>query len=121
MNLDANFGGVKLKNPLIVASTTPTINLDGLKKSIDAGAGALVAKSIIFSKAWAPGASHTSGQRCGPNPSPRFIIINKDIEFDYSLYARGGYYSLVGLLEPYPTPEEWAPVMEKLRSTVTFQ
>lgn len=116
MDLSANYAGITLKNPVIVASATPTISLDNLKKSVDSGAGALVTKSVIFSKPWAPGVPHTPGERCAPNPRPRFAIINQDIEFDRSLYARGGYYSLLGLLEPYPTPEEWAPVMEKIKA-----
>lgn len=115
MILEANYGGIKLKNPLIVASATPTMTLEGLKKSVDVGAGALVAKSIIFSKAYAPGVKHTPGERCGSNTSPRFAIVNKDIEFDRRQHARGSYYSLFGLMEPYPTPEEWAPVMEKIK------
>ncbi|MCL4554807.1 MAG: hypothetical protein M1565_06710, partial [Actinobacteria bacterium] len=116
MDLSANYAGIRLKNPVIVASATPTISLDTLKKSIDSGAGALVTKSVIFSKPHVHGYPHRPGDRCGSNPRPRFAVLNRDIGFDRSLYARDGYYSLMGLMEPYPTPEEWAPVMEKIKA-----
>lgn len=115
MILETSYAGIKLKNPVIVASATPTINLDGLKKAADCGAGAMVAKSIIFSKSYAPGVPHMAGRRTGGNPSPRFKVVNKDIDFDRGMYARGGQYTLMNLIEPYPTPEEWAPVMEKIK------
>lgn len=116
MDLTANYAGLKLKNPVIVASATPTISLDTLKRSVDSGAGALVTKSVVFSKPWIEGWPHKPGERCGCNHRPRFTLVNKDIEFDRGLHARGALYSLACLAEPYPTPEEWAPVMEKIKA-----
>lgn len=46
-NLTTTYLGLKLTNPIIVASSRLTSQLDGLKKSEDAGAGAVVLKSIF--------------------------------------------------------------------------
>ena len=117
MNLEANYGGLKLKNPMIVASATPTTNLEGLKKSVDCGAGAFVTKSIIFPKAYYNGmAGYKPGDPCAVDPRPRFHICNKDIEFDPALHARGAYYSMFNMIESYPRPEEWADVMETIKA-----
>ena len=47
VNLAASYLGLNLINPIIVASSRLTSQLDGLKKSEDAGAGAVVLKSIF--------------------------------------------------------------------------
>ncbi len=44
-NLSVEIAGVRLKNPLVLASAEPTENYDKMKRAIDAGAGAVVAKS----------------------------------------------------------------------------
>jgi len=46
-NLSTSYLGLNLTNPIIVASSRLTAQLDGLKKSEDAGAGAVVLKSIF--------------------------------------------------------------------------
>ncbi|NQT60073.1 MAG: dihydroorotate dehydrogenase-like protein [Bacteroidetes bacterium] len=46
-NLSTSYLGLNLTNPIIVASSRLTSQLDGLKKSEDAGAGAVVLKSIF--------------------------------------------------------------------------
>ncbi|MBK5201431.1 MAG: dihydroorotate dehydrogenase-like protein [Spirochaetaceae bacterium] len=46
-NLKTNYMGLKLKNPIIAASGPLTSNLDSLKKLEDAGASAVVIKSIF--------------------------------------------------------------------------
>lgn len=57
--LEANFAGVKLRNPLILASATPS--WDGLRSNLGwkAGAGAVVPKSFAPPTKWA------SHPRCG--------------------------------------------------------
>ncbi len=47
VNLTTSYLGLKLNNPIIVASSRLTSHLDGLKKCEDAGAGAVVLKSIF--------------------------------------------------------------------------
>ena len=45
--LDSTYLGLSLKNPLIIASCSLSKNLDGIKKMNDAGAGAIVLKSLF--------------------------------------------------------------------------
>jgi len=45
--LETTYMGLKLKNPVIIGSSPLTSTLDGLKKCEDAGAGAVVVKSIF--------------------------------------------------------------------------
>ena len=47
VNLTTSYLGLNLNNPIIVASSRLTSQLDGLKKCEDAGAGAVVLKSIF--------------------------------------------------------------------------
>ncbi len=44
-DLSVEVAGVKFKNPFTLASAEPTENFDKMKRAIDAGAGAMVAKS----------------------------------------------------------------------------
>jgi len=46
-NLSTSYMGLKLKNPIIAASSSLTSSLDGVKKCEDAGAGAVVLKSLF--------------------------------------------------------------------------
>lgn len=46
-NLETSFMGLKLKNPIIAASSPLTSNLDSIKKLEDSGVGAIVLKSIF--------------------------------------------------------------------------
>ena len=44
--LTVTIGGIDFKNPIVVASATPTKNARYMKKAIDAGAGGVVSKSV---------------------------------------------------------------------------
>jgi dihydroorotate dehydrogenase len=46
MNLSTHLGKVTLKNPLICASSEFTMTASGIRAAIDAGAGAVIAKSV---------------------------------------------------------------------------
>ena len=46
-NLSTEFMGLSLPNPVVVSSSGLTSNLSGVKKAIDAGAGAGVFKLIF--------------------------------------------------------------------------
>lgn len=50
-DLRTAIAGVSLKNPVICASGEPTLTLEGIRAAIDAGAGAVVAKSTNESEA----------------------------------------------------------------------
>ena len=47
MNLATSYLGLKLKNPIIVGSSTFTGTVDGIVKCAKAGAGAVVLKSLF--------------------------------------------------------------------------
>jgi len=47
IDVSTSYMGLKLKNPIIVASSDLSRDADGVKKCADAGAGAVVLKSIF--------------------------------------------------------------------------
>lgn len=47
-NRNVNLAGVIFKNPVMASAGTPTINVHGIEKCIEAGAGAVCTKSISF-------------------------------------------------------------------------
>ena len=69
-DLSVEIGGVRFKNPIVVGSATPTMNARGMKKGIDGGAGAVIAKSLFAE----------SGKLGRKFPRPRFKL------FDYREY-----------------------------------
>jgi len=119
--LEVEYAGLKLRNPIIVASATPTINYDNWKRCEAAGAGAFVPKSVIFSKKLAEGQKFTPGQRTGFNPRPRFKIVNKDdTSFDPNLAKRGAFFYLLSSGERYPLPEEFAREIERGKKEISI-
>ena len=46
MDLSIELGKIRLKNPLICASSEATMTAEGIRAAIDAGAGAVIAKSV---------------------------------------------------------------------------
>src|SRR5215469_10865501 len=46
MDLSIKLGKLRLKNPLICASSEATMTAEGIRAAIDAGAGAVIAKSV---------------------------------------------------------------------------
>jgi len=73
VDLSVEFAGVRFRNPLIVASSTPTRDAKCMKKAIDAGFGGVVAKTLC-------GNSSSFGRRY---PRPRFMLFGWK---DYPLY-----------------------------------
>ena len=69
-DLAVEIAGVRFKNPIVVGSATPTMNCRGMKKGIDGGAGAVIAKSLFAE----------SGKLGRRFPRPRFKL------FDYREY-----------------------------------
>ncbi|AFM25909.1 4Fe-4S binding protein [Desulfomonile tiedjei] len=66
VDLSVEIGGVKFKNPVVVASATPTMDAIRMKHGIDGGAGAVIAKSLFG-----------EGGRLGRQfPRPRFKLID---------------------------------------------
>jgi dihydropyrimidine dehydrogenase (NAD+) subunit PreA len=69
-DLSVTIDGVKFKNPVVVGSASPTMDYRGIKKGIDGGAGAAIAKSLF-------GDSGATGRKY---PRPRFKL------YDYKDY-----------------------------------
>ncbi|MDR0569750.1 MAG: hypothetical protein LBG71_00810 [Clostridiales Family XIII bacterium] len=105
--LSVNFAGLKLRNPVIVASATPSITADAIRKAEANGAGAVVTKSVMFPDA--------SGRPTGGNAKPRFQLYNTPNGYDPSLTKRGGQFSFFRMQEPYPTPEKMAKMLDELK------
>lgn len=66
VNLSVEIADVRFKNPIVVGSATPTMNAKGMKKGIDGGAGAVIAKSLF-------GESGKLGRQF---PRPRFKLFD---------------------------------------------
>lgn len=66
VDLTVEIGGVKFKNPIVVASATPTMDAIRMKHGIDGGAGAVIAKSLF-------GEAGRLGRKF---PRPRFKLID---------------------------------------------
>ena len=45
-DLSVEFAGVKFKNPVLAASAEPTLDVNLMRRCIEAGAGGIVAKSM---------------------------------------------------------------------------
>ena len=91
-NLETTYMGLKLRNPLVVASCGLTKNVDGVKKCEDAGAGAVVLKSLFeeqvigemqnqkqyASAAWHPEAlDYVEGMGIGLGPREYLDVISE--------------------------------------------
>lgn len=105
--LSVDFCGLKLKNPVIVASATPTINVQAMRRAAASGAGALVTKSVMFPE--------PSGRPTGANPKPKFQLFNTPKGYDPVLTEKGGMFSFFRIEEPYPTPEMMEEMLKELK------
>ncbi len=85
--LAVSIGGVKFKNPIIAAAGEPTTNFEHMKKAIEAGAGAVTAKSISFSPAMAKSYAHS---RWAVLNEKREMCQNGEIPNNFTFYGRSG-------------------------------
>ena len=91
-NLETTYMGLKLRNPLVVASCGLTKNVEGVKKCEEAGAGAVVLKSLFeeqvigelknqkqyASTAWHPEAlDYVEGMGIGLGPREYLAVIRE--------------------------------------------
>jgi dihydropyrimidine dehydrogenase (NAD+) subunit PreA len=98
-DLSVEFAGKTFKNPLVAASATPTKDRKAMKKAIDAGFGAVVAKSL-FGNSAAAGRKYPRPrfklfewrEYAGyPKQVPKYFTLNSLEEcsaFDYDDYAK---------------------------------
>jgi dihydroorotate dehydrogenase/NAD-dependent dihydropyrimidine dehydrogenase PreA subunit len=107
-----------MKNPLIVASAETIRDYECMRRARDAGAGAVVTKSIVFPKPYFPTMKYTPGKATGMNPRPRFAVTNKDCSFDPVLHRKGGHFTLFRAGGLYYHPDDASRDIEKAKKTL---
>ena len=110
-----NYCGIEMKNPVIAASATPTIGPRNLRLLSKIGAGGAVTKSIVFPKTPEEG---EEPKKWGINPRPRFMLLNKGLEYDPGITEQGGHFTLFRWGELYPTPDEYAEGIRELKKEI---
>jgi len=97
-DLKTSYMGIILKNPIIVSSSGLTLSLGGLKKCEDAGAGAVVLKSIFEEQ----------------------FIIDADIQADsYSMFPEAVDYMRSGGMMEY-APQKMCAMIEEAKKQISI-
>lgn len=97
-DLNTSFMGIKLRNPVIVSSSDLTKTLSGVKKCEDAGAGAVVLKSIF---------------------EEQFLIEGHVPESEYNIYPEALDYMRSRSLLEY-APQHLTQLIEEAKQSVTI-
>lgn len=104
-NLEINFCGVRIKNPLVAASAEPTLNAANMKKCIDAGAGGVIAKTMTDSPAMRELTTRAKWRFL----NERHQVCHGRVPRGFSLYSRSGL-----AIEP---PEDF---LKEMQATLTY-
>lgn len=96
-NLDVNFCGVTLKNPIVAASAEPTLNANNMKRCIDTGAGGVITKTMTDSEAMRELTSRSKWRFL----NERHQVAQGKIPRLFTLYGRSGL--------AFETPHEFIP------------
>lgn len=88
MDLSINLGKIRLKNPLICASSEITMTAEGIRLAIDSGAAAVIAKSVNESPAAA--AQLSKGDYVLLDDNWRVVPWNSPHRREASLFCRSG-------------------------------
>lgn len=108
-DLTVEFAGLSFKNPVWLASGEPTSTLDKMKRGINAGAGAVVAKSYC-------GAYLTGHEQKRPMPLAKFCILGYDRQPVYGKNVPKFFtnYARSGIIQWCPYDEdEWIEELTK--------
>jgi len=100
-NLEIEFCGVKMKNPVVAASAEPTLNAHNMTKCIDAGAAGVIVKTMSDS----PDMRELTTRSKWRFLNERHEVCRGKVPRAFSLYGRSGL-----ALE---TPDEYLPEVEK--------
>jgi len=100
-NLEVNFCGVRIKNPIVAASAEPTLNSINMKKCIDTGAGGVIAKTMTDSPAMRELTTRSKWRFL----NERHEVCRGKVPRAFSLYGRSGL-----ALEP---PGEFIPQIKE--------
>lgn len=95
-DLSIDFAGMRFKNPIIVASATPSKDAKYMRKCCESGAGGIIAKTVTFE------------EKLQRYVSPRFTVLHKrGWPWVYSNYS-------AEFLATY-TPEQWREEIVRAR------
>ena len=111
-DLSVEVGGVRFKNPVWLASGEPTSTFDKIKRGIDAGAGAVVAKSFC-------GAYLTGNEKKRTMPLAKFCMMGYDRRPAYGKNIPKFFtnYCRSGVIQWCPTDEdEWIELLAKAQN-----
>jgi len=97
-DLSVNIAGLRFKNPVIVASGTPTHDIPQIERCFKEGAAAVVTKTITYARL------HQL------QPRPRFHVV-------YPRSIGKGYFSLysIELMSCFP-PEKWSKKLREIKN-----
>ena len=85
-NMEVNFCGVRIKNPIVASSAEPTLNSHNMKKCIDTGAGAVIAKTMTDSPAMRELTTRSKWRFL----NERHEVCQGKVPRAFSLYGRSG-------------------------------
>jgi len=88
------------------------------ERARDAGAGAVVTKSVVFPKRYMEGMEYAEGRATGQNPRPRFAVVNNDIGFDPALHRKGAFFTLFRAGGLYMKPDDALRHIEKAKKSL---
>ena len=88
-DMSVEFSGLKLKNPIIVASAEPSNSVENIKKCIDHGAAAVITKTIGD----IPGMQKLTANSKYAILNDKGTIIKGKIPRSFVFYSRSGYAS----------------------------
>jgi dihydroorotate dehydrogenase/NAD-dependent dihydropyrimidine dehydrogenase PreA subunit len=104
-NMQVDFCGVRIKNPVVASSAEPTLNAHNMKKCIETGAGGVIAKTMTDSPAMRELTTRSKWRFL----NERHEVCRGKVPRAFSLYGRSGL-----ALE---TPEEFLP---QIRETLKY-
>lgn len=104
-NLEIDFCGVRLKNPLVAASAEPTLNANNMKKCIDTGVGGVIAKTMTDSSDMRELTTRAKWRFL----NERHEVCRGKVPHAFSLYSRSGL--------AIEEPDEFC---EEMRETVRY-
>ena len=117
MNLSTNYLGLQLKNPIVVSSSRMTGDVESIKKCIDAGAGAIVLKSLFEEQLRIKAQSTIDGSRASEMyfwfPEAKNLVMEQGIKANMEQYL--SFVRKVKEISSVPiiasincqTPDEW--------------
>lgn len=85
-NMEVNFCGVRIKNPVVASSAEPTLNAHNMKKCVDTGAGGVITKTMTDSEAMRELTTRSKWRFL----NERHEVCRGKVPRAFSLYGRSG-------------------------------